>query len=210
MRTIDGEMVPAQAIREATTDAHVAVALTQGMLAKLAEDIAFWQGQGLPINQVGVNVSTADFYTASLARKAEGAFCRAGISLEHLMMEVSEDVYIGAAGPRGGARDRGAQGGWCPGDARRFRNGLRLADASGQRACRLYQDRPSLYRPAVARGSEPGDRRGPDRHCAAPWSVRHRRGNRGGGPGKAALGGGLRGSGLLPLRAREIATRQPL
>ncbi|MHC4047549.1 EAL domain-containing protein [Bradyrhizobium sp. 23AC] len=87
MRTIDGEMVPAQAFREGTTDAHVAVALTQCMLAKGAEDIAFWQGQGLPINQVGVNVSTADFYTGSLARKAEGAFGRAGISLEHLMME---------------------------------------------------------------------------------------------------------------------------
>jgi len=95
MRTIDSELVPAQAFHEATTDAHVAVALTQRMLEKVADDIVFWQRQGLPVRQVGVNVSTADFYAGSLVRKAEHAFGRAGVELEHLLIEVSEDVYIG-------------------------------------------------------------------------------------------------------------------
>lgn len=52
-------------------------------------------GPRLPINHVAVNVSTADFYTAR--RKAEGAFGRAGISLEHLI-EVSEDSISGRRG----------------------------------------------------------------------------------------------------------------
>lgn len=95
MRTVDGDVVPAQAFHEATADAHVAVELTQRMLMKVAEDMVFWQNRGVPVREVGINVSTADFYTGSLARKVEDAFGPAGISLERLTIEVSEDVYIG-------------------------------------------------------------------------------------------------------------------
>ncbi|MBN9561767.1 MAG: bifunctional diguanylate cyclase/phosphodiesterase [Alphaproteobacteria bacterium] len=95
MRTVEGDVIPARAFHQATADAHVAVELTQRMLAKVAEDMVFWQEAGVPARQVGINVSTADFYTGSLARKVEQAFGPAGIGLERLMIEVSEDVYIG-------------------------------------------------------------------------------------------------------------------
>jgi diguanylate cyclase (GGDEF)-like protein len=95
MRTPGGEMVPASAFQEATTDAHVAAELTQRMVAAVADDIIYWQNQGLAGQQVSLNVSTADFYTGSLARKVRDAFGRAGVPLANLLIEVSEDVYIG-------------------------------------------------------------------------------------------------------------------
>ncbi|AYE99772.1 putative bifunctional diguanylate cyclase/phosphodiesterase [Paracoccus yeei] len=95
MRTPEGELISAAAFHEATTDAHVAAELTRHMVATVASDIVYWRDQGLPLQHVGLNVSTADFYTGSLARKLAEAFGRAGVPLGHLLLEVSEDVYIG-------------------------------------------------------------------------------------------------------------------
>lgn len=95
MRTPDGQIVAAQAFQEATSDAHVAAQLTQHMIATVANDIVDWQKQGLPTQRVGVNVSTADFYDGSLTQKLKDAFARAGAPLDHLVIEVTEDVYIG-------------------------------------------------------------------------------------------------------------------
>ena len=95
MRTREGEIVPARAFHEATTDAQVAAELTRHMLAKVAEDMVFWQGQDLTLQHVSINVSTSDFYTGSLVRKLEEAFGRAGAPLDRLVVEVNEDVYLG-------------------------------------------------------------------------------------------------------------------
>jgi EAL domain-containing protein (putative c-di-GMP-specific phosphodiesterase class I) len=95
MRTVAGELVSALAFREATSDAHIAAELTQRVAVTVARDIAFWRDQGLLVQQVGLNVSTADFYTGSLAQKLEDAFGRAGVSLGGLVVEVSEDACIG-------------------------------------------------------------------------------------------------------------------
>jgi diguanylate cyclase (GGDEF)-like protein len=95
MSLLDGELVPAQTFQEATTDAHVAVELTQRMMTKVAADMVHWRDQGIQIQTVGVNVSRADFYTGSLVGKLESTFGRAGVPLTHLVLEVSEDVYIG-------------------------------------------------------------------------------------------------------------------
>jgi diguanylate cyclase (GGDEF)-like protein len=95
MRTLDGNVIAAQAFHEATADAHVAVGLTERMAAAIANDIVHWREQGLQIEQVGLNVSTADFYAGSLTRKLEDAFGRSGVALDHLLLEVSEGVCIG-------------------------------------------------------------------------------------------------------------------
>lgn len=95
MAVLNGELVPAQAFHEATTDANVAVELTQRMMSKVAADMVHWREQGIHIQTVGVNVSTADFYTGSLVGKLERTFERVGVPLAHLVLEVSEDVYIG-------------------------------------------------------------------------------------------------------------------
>jgi EAL domain-containing protein (putative c-di-GMP-specific phosphodiesterase class I) len=77
------------------TDAHVAAELTARMLEAVANDIKGWLDRGLPVQQVGINVSMADFYIGSVAKKLESAFGRAGASLKHVILEVSEDVYFG-------------------------------------------------------------------------------------------------------------------
>ncbi|WP_245647645.1 putative bifunctional diguanylate cyclase/phosphodiesterase [Novosphingobium lentum] len=95
MRTVEGELITASDFYEATTDAHVAAELTERMLAAVAGDIRRWLDGGIPVQHVGINVSMADFYTGSVARKLQAAFGRAGVSLNHIILEVSEDVYFG-------------------------------------------------------------------------------------------------------------------
>ena len=95
MRSRDGVVIPAHEFHEATSDAHVAEALTRCMLQAVARDVRRWLDDGLPIQHVGVNVSTADFYTGSIAAKLEEAFGEAKVPLSHLVLEVSEDVYLG-------------------------------------------------------------------------------------------------------------------
>jgi diguanylate cyclase (GGDEF)-like protein len=95
MRTRTGVLVAANEFHEATTDAHVAVELTERMLSSVAWDIRRWLDRDIPVQHVGINVSTADFYTGSIAGKLEKAFGEAGVPLRHLVLEVSEDVYFG-------------------------------------------------------------------------------------------------------------------
>lgn len=95
IRTVDGELVPAAAFREAMTDARAAVQITDQMLGTIARDTRRWLDDGLAVQHVGVNVSTADFYASSVSKKLDSAFGCAGVSLDHLVLEVSEDVYLG-------------------------------------------------------------------------------------------------------------------
>lgn len=95
MRSREGVVIPAHAFQEATTDAHVANDLTRRMLQAVACDVRLWEDKGLSIPHVGINVSTADFYTGSIAAKLEEAFGAAGVPLSRLVLEVSEGVYLG-------------------------------------------------------------------------------------------------------------------
>src|SRR3546814_18954602 len=65
------------------------------MLSIVAGDVRSWLDAGLPFQAVGVNVSTGDFYAGDLMRKLEHSFGRAGVSLEHLFLEVNENVSTG-------------------------------------------------------------------------------------------------------------------
>ncbi|ODT43330.1 MAG: diguanylate cyclase [Methylobacterium sp. SCN 67-24] len=95
MRTRGGELIAARAFHEATTDAHVAAELTARMLTTVASDMRRWLDEGLLIQHVSINVSTADFYTGSITGKLKDVFGRAGVPLNHLILEVSEHVYFG-------------------------------------------------------------------------------------------------------------------
>jgi EAL domain-containing protein (putative c-di-GMP-specific phosphodiesterase class I) len=65
------------------------------MMAIVAADVGHWQNAGLLVEQVSLNVSTADFYTGSLAKKVSETFSKAGIGLNKIVLEISEDVYLG-------------------------------------------------------------------------------------------------------------------
>jgi diguanylate cyclase (GGDEF)-like protein len=95
LRTTDGEVVAASEFQEATSDVNVAAELTGRMLSIVAGDVRAWLDAGLPFQAVGVNVSTGDFYAGDLMRKLEHSFGRAGVSLEHLFLEVNENVSAG-------------------------------------------------------------------------------------------------------------------
>lgn len=95
LRKPNGEIVPAARFRDATSDARVAVELTSRMLDVVARDVRHWIDLGIPFQHVGVNVSTADFYSGDLLSKLETSFGRVGVPLSHIIIEVSENVSIG-------------------------------------------------------------------------------------------------------------------
>ncbi|SNS94510.1 putative bifunctional diguanylate cyclase/phosphodiesterase [Sphingopyxis indica] len=95
MRDKDGAIIAAEAFHEATSDAHVAIELTGYMAQTIANDVAWWRDNGLPIGHIGLNVSMADFYTGSILQKLEAAFDSSDIGLDRLILEVSEDAYAG-------------------------------------------------------------------------------------------------------------------
>lgn len=95
LRTTAGEIIAAGEFQEATSDVNVAADLTGRMLSIVADDVRAWLDAGIPFQHVGVNVSTADFYAGDLTHKLEQSFGRVGVPLDHLILEVNEDVSMG-------------------------------------------------------------------------------------------------------------------
>lgn len=94
MTTLSGEIVAAANFHEATTDARVAAELTQRMLLRVAADVRFWLDMGFPFQHVGVNLSAADFHAGNLGQRLSDVFENAGVPLEHIILEVTEAVYL--------------------------------------------------------------------------------------------------------------------
>jgi diguanylate cyclase (GGDEF)-like protein len=95
MTATSGEVVAAAHFHEATKDAHVAAALTRRMLTRVAADMRTWLDAGLPLQHVGINLSAVDFRTGGLRDLIRGIFGQARVPLEHLILEVTEPVYLG-------------------------------------------------------------------------------------------------------------------
>jgi len=95
MKSATGRVLPASMFQEAFADARVSAELTGCVLSAVARDIRTWLDLGLPVQHVGVNISSADFYFGSLPGKIEEAFAASGTPLRHLVIEVTEDVYLG-------------------------------------------------------------------------------------------------------------------
>jgi diguanylate cyclase (GGDEF)-like protein len=95
LTTERGEVLPAAAFCEATADAHVASALTETMLSRIASDIRTWLDLGVPFGHVGINIASADFHLGRLNQQITRALDLHRVSLDHLVIEVAEDVYLG-------------------------------------------------------------------------------------------------------------------
>lgn len=95
MITPTGEVVAAANFQEALKDAHIAAELTQRMMERVAGDIRMWLDKGLPLQHVGINLSAADFHTGNLRTRLCRVFGEAGVPLDHIILEVTESVYLG-------------------------------------------------------------------------------------------------------------------
>ncbi len=95
MTNAAGKVLPASMFQEAFADARVASELTDRMLTRITSDIRRWLDQGLSVKHIGLNVSSADFYAGDLAVKLQRSFDANNLSLAHLVLEVTENVYVG-------------------------------------------------------------------------------------------------------------------
>ncbi len=91
----DGRVRSAAEFCEALSDAHIACAITDIMLSRVAADVRRWLDMGIPFQHVGVNVSSADFHRGHLLEHVSAAFRNEDIALKHLIIEVTEGVYMG-------------------------------------------------------------------------------------------------------------------
>jgi diguanylate cyclase (GGDEF)-like protein len=91
---VGDRVVSAAAFHEATTDVHVAHELTARMMSLVAADVRRWLDLGIPFKHVGINVSSADMH-GSVDHVLEAAFGEQGVPLQHVILEVTESVYMG-------------------------------------------------------------------------------------------------------------------
>ncbi|WP_395946033.1 putative bifunctional diguanylate cyclase/phosphodiesterase [Brevundimonas sp.] len=96
--TATGEVIAAGDYFEATSDVHTATRLTRRMLDIVARDVRAWLDQGIWFQHVGINASSADFQGGRLHEAIREAFAREDVSLEHVILEVTESVYMGQDG----------------------------------------------------------------------------------------------------------------
>jgi diguanylate cyclase (GGDEF)-like protein len=95
----DGEIVSAAAFHQATADVHVASALTGRMLSLVATDVRSWLDRGIPFQHVGINISSADLHRGTLYERLYSAFDAEHVPLKHVILEVTESVYLGERDP---------------------------------------------------------------------------------------------------------------
>lgn len=94
----DGGVAAAGDFFDATTDIHTATRLTRRMLDIVARDVRAWLDQGIWFQHVGVNVSSADFQSGDLHEIIREAFQKEDVPLHHIILEVTETVYMGQDG----------------------------------------------------------------------------------------------------------------
>lgn len=94
MRMPDGRIASAGEFHAALADPRIAWQLTGQMLTQIAADIRYWLDLGIPVQHVGINVTTGDFQRGDLEHRIVEAFELAGVPLRHLVLEVNEAVYM--------------------------------------------------------------------------------------------------------------------
>lgn len=98
MRTPTGKIVAAGDFQAALSDPKVAYSLTDRILGQVAADVRDWIDMGIAFQHVGVNFSAADFNRDNLEERLEEAFDKNGVSLRHVILEVTETVHMGGLG----------------------------------------------------------------------------------------------------------------
>ncbi|WP_375457749.1 EAL domain-containing protein [uncultured Enterovirga sp.] len=94
LRTSEGRIVEAAEFVEAMQDLSIGKLVTAQMLNRVAYDIRSWLDRGIPVQHVGVNVTTADFQDRDLYERVSAAFSRHRVPLKHVILEVTESVYM--------------------------------------------------------------------------------------------------------------------
>ena len=95
----DGEVISAAAFHQATDDVHIAADLTQRMMTMVAADLHSWIERGIPFQHVGINISSADLQRGTLYDRLRTVFDAADVPLKHVILEVTESVYLGQKNP---------------------------------------------------------------------------------------------------------------
>lgn len=95
MRLADGRLVAAGEFQDALHDPKIAHRITSLMLAATTADMAGWQAEGLHFQHVGLNVTSADFEKGDLVQRAAKALERAGLPAQQLVIEITEQVFMG-------------------------------------------------------------------------------------------------------------------
>lgn len=95
---LGNRVITAADFQEAMKDVHVARALTARVMTLVAADVRAWLDMGIPFQHVGVNVSSADMHGGALDTLLDETFGREGVPLKHVIVEVTETVYMGDAG----------------------------------------------------------------------------------------------------------------
>jgi len=91
----DGRLASAGEFHTAMEDPRIAYELTGTMLEQVARDIRGWLDADIPVQHVGVNVTTGDFQRGNLSERVSRIFAKAGVPLHHVILEVNESVFMG-------------------------------------------------------------------------------------------------------------------
>lgn len=100
MQMPDGRIASAAEFHAALADPRIAWQVTGQMLTQVAADIRQWLDLGIPVQHVGINVTTGDFLRGDLEARIVETFDKANVPLRHIVLEVNESVYMGGADQR--------------------------------------------------------------------------------------------------------------
>lgn len=95
MRLDDGRIITAGEFQDALRDPKIAHRTTSQMLTAVAADMAEWRASGLNFQHVAVNVTSADFQKGDLVQRAARILEKAGVPMQQLVIEVTEQVFMG-------------------------------------------------------------------------------------------------------------------
>jgi len=95
MTSPGGDIVPAAAFAEATTDPRVSTVLTRQMLSIVADDMRKWRMLGIEVGHVGVNVTAVDLRGGRLRCALDEVLAEDRDLLDRLVLEVNESATIG-------------------------------------------------------------------------------------------------------------------
>lgn len=94
IRSPEGRIIEASEFEMAFADSRNASRLTTRMIELAARAFKGWQNEGLPIDHLALNLSTADFGRADVDERLADTFGARGIDLRHLHVEVTESVLM--------------------------------------------------------------------------------------------------------------------
>ncbi|MDR6635467.1 diguanylate cyclase (GGDEF)-like protein [Phyllobacterium sp. 1468] len=97
MTGLQGGLSPAGDFAAAFSDTKIASRITEKMLNQVASDIREWLDLGIPVEHVGINVTTGDFQYGNLQAKIEACFAKQNVPLKHIVLEVTESVFMGGS-----------------------------------------------------------------------------------------------------------------